>query len=214
VREEDNTVASDRAFMLRRAALGTATGKRVLNWVSPTSHQEREKQIKANTAGETAVRVRSALGGGAQTATDSSNSNRNSKTVDDEEGTLDNEPTNMVAALKQAVDPEMGKLTDREILDEFVTIRGAGHETTSNTLSWAIMLLAQNPVEQDRLFTEVDRRVAGSTPTVDEAEELRLCHMCIYETLRLFPTVPSFPRLAVQNCRLGGFDVPAGELTF
>ena len=33
VREEDNTVASDRAFMLRRAALGTATGKRVLNWV-------------------------------------------------------------------------------------------------------------------------------------------------------------------------------------
>lgn len=130
VREEDNTVASDRAFMLRRAALGTATGKRVLNWVSPTSHQEREKQIKANTAGETAVRVRSALGGGAQPATDSNNSNCNSKTVDDEEGALDNEPTNMVAALKQAVDPEMGKLTDREILDEFVTIRGAGHETT------------------------------------------------------------------------------------
>jgi hypothetical protein len=36
--------------------------------------------------------------------------------------------------------------------------------------------------------------------------------MVLYETLRLYPTVPSFPRLSVKRTKLGGYDIPAGAL--
>ena len=32
----------------------------------------------------------------------------------------------------------------------------------------------------------------------------------IYETLRLYPTVAIFPRVAARDCKLDGYDVPAG----
>jgi cytochrome P450 len=36
--------------------------------------------------------------------------------------------------------------------------------------------------------------------------------MVLYETLRLYPTVPSFPRLCVKRTKLGGYDIPARTL--
>ena len=40
--------------------------------------------------------------------------------------------------------------------DELQTIRGAGHETTSNTLCWALLLLVQCPEALAKLRDEVD----------------------------------------------------------
>jgi cytochrome P450 len=60
---------------------------------------------------------------------------------------------NMVKGMDEAKDEETGQIfTPQEIIDEFITIRGAGHETTSNTLSWAMMLLAENPSIQEGTF--------------------------------------------------------------
>jgi cytochrome P450 len=60
------------------------------------------------------------------------------------------------------------EMSDDEIRDEILTIRGAGHETTSNTISWALMLLAQNPEKLALLQQEVDELVAGRTATFEE----------------------------------------------
>jgi cytochrome P450 len=138
-----------------------------------------------------------------------------------------------------------GKLpfTDREILDEINTIRGAGHETSSNTLSWAIYLLAAHPDRQAALQAEADRvlgprasaatdggsisgggsssgaaAAAAAAPRGTASFEdfksgaLAYTTMVIYETLRLFPTVPSFPRTAAKDTKVGGFDVPQGSV--
>lgn len=66
-----------------------------------------------------------------------------------------------------------------------MTINGAGHETTANTLSWALLLLALHPVEQRRLQQEVDSIVSGECATFDEAQQLELTLCAVYETLRL-----------------------------
>ena len=57
-------------------------------------------------------------------------------------------------------------MTERELVDECVTIFAAGHETTANGLTFALWLLARHPEVADRLAAEVaavvgpDRAVA------------------------------------------------------
>ena len=156
--EEENTVASDRAFMLRRAAISTATGKRGLRLITSAASTKRESEIRQTGYAKTNGVLNSAMeedGGGAEAA------------------------DNMVAAMKRAVDVDgVSKLTPQEVRDEFITIQGAGHETTSNTLSWVFMLLAQNPEAQRRVQAEVDAvcGVGGDrTATFEQASELSYC---------------------------------------
>ena len=118
---------------------------------------------------------------------------------------------NMVSAMAAAVDAKHGKLTDKEIEEEFITLRGAGHETTSNTISWVLLLLAQHPAFQQRIRDEVVANVRGESATYDELEALQLCRMTVLEALRLFPTIPAYPRLSVKPTKLGKYDLPKGS---
>jgi cytochrome P450 len=101
--------------------------------------------------------------------------------------------------------------TNKQKTNKVLTINGAGHETTANTLSWALQLLALHPVEQRRLQQEIDAIVTGESATFDEAQKLELTLCAVYETLRLYPTVPNYPRQAAVDCKLGGYDIPRGS---
>jgi cytochrome P450 len=54
--------------------------------------------------------------------------------------------------------------------------------------------------------------MAGRTASFSEYRGLRYTQMVLYETLRLYPTVPSFPRLSVKRSKLGDYDIPAGTV--
>jgi len=117
--------------------------------------------------------------------------------------------------MRKSNDSDATGMSDMEIANELQTIRGAGHETTSNTLCWTMLLLAQNPHVLEKLRDEARTVVKGSTCTFDEARELKYHAQVVYETLRLYPTVPSFPRECHKDTVLkSGFDVPAGGLVF
>ena len=45
-------------------------------------------------------------------------------------------------------------MTVTQVRDEAITLFLAGHETTSNALSWAWYLLSHHPEDADRLATE------------------------------------------------------------
>ena len=57
---------------------------------------------------------------------------------------------------------------EQDISDELQTIRGAGSETGSNTLTWCLYLLAKNPVELEKLRKEADETIQGDICTFDE----------------------------------------------
>ena len=65
-------------------------------------------------------------------------------------GQLEDAHTTMIAELRKVKDEE-GLLTEEEIMQEVLTMGGAGHETTGNTVSWALYLLAKNPEVQATL---------------------------------------------------------------
>jgi cytochrome P450 len=104
-------------------------------------------------------------------------------------------------------------LSYQEAVEEIITLMIAGHETTANTLSWALHLIALHPAEQARAYTEVSRACpANSALEFDSLSALPYVRGCFYESLRLFPTVPSVPRLCERDALIDGVHVPAGTI--
>merc|ERR1712232_615844 len=105
-------------------------------------------------------------------------------------------------------------MSESEVEDEMQTIRGAGSETTGNTVCWVLMMLCQHPQVVAKLREELDHKVQAIIPTFEEARDLKYCHMILYETLRFYPTVPAFPRVAIKDTKVGGYDIPRGSMVF
>ena len=81
-----------------------------------------------------------------------------------------------LSMLLAARDAETGhRPTDEQIRDEIMTLFIAGHETTANAMTWALVLLARNP--------EVDARAAVAAAQGDRDYLDRL----VKEILRLYP---------------------------
>ena len=119
----------------------------------------------------------------------------------------------LLSMLLAARDPETGEgMTPRQLRDEVMTIFLAGHETTSNALTWTWYLLAQYPEVAARLEAEVDRVLEGRAPGYDDLAKLTYARMVIEEAMRLYPPAHSISRTALKADRLGEVPVPAGAV--
>ncbi len=78
------------------------------------------------------------------------------------------------------------------ILNQFLV---AGHETTTSTFGWGMLLLCRNPHLQDEIRGDA-----------------RLTRTFVEETLRLEAPVQGLPRLVTRDTELGGCLLRAGEL--
>lgn len=95
--------------------------------------------------------------------------------------------------------------TDGEVLDEAMTFLAAGHETTAQALSWAMLLLAQHPQWKARARRQVLEVVgADRPPAYDDLASLPLLTAILNECLRLYPPVPLITREAVEDVVLEG----------
>ena len=91
---------------------------------------------------------------------------------------------------------------------------GAGTETTSTTMEWAMSLLLNHPDVLKKAQEEIDSNVGGGR-LVDKNDLPRLpyLHCIISETLRLYPAAPMLlPHEASTDCKIHGYDVPAGSM--
>jgi cytochrome P450 len=118
--------------------------------------------------------------------------------------------------LMESTDPDTGQgMSERELLDEILTLVVAGHETTASALTWTWWLLAQHPEVERRLHEEQDRvGDLGAAPTYGDLDRLPYTFAMLRETLRLYPPGWLLTRRAIGPDRLGGFDVPPGTDVF
>jgi len=116
------------------------------------------------------------------------------------------ERTDLLSILMEARDEDGQPMSDTQLIDECQTIFGGGHESVSNTLSWAWYLLASHPEIYQAMQTEVDTVLHGRLPTSADLSQLPLCLMVIKETLRLYPPAVLIVREALRDCEIAGRD--------
>lgn len=121
----------------------------------------------------------------------------------------------LLSMLLLARDEETGEgMSDQQVRDEVMTALLAGHETSSNALSWAWYLLAAHPEVEARMHAELDTMLAGRLPTVEDLPRLPYLHMVIEEALRLYPPTWQLMRRAIGEDEIGGYRIKAGTTLF
>ena len=119
----------------------------------------------------------------------------------------------LLAMLMEAQDEDTGeKMTDRQLRDEVLTIFVAGHETTSNALSWTFYLLSRHPEVLERCRAEVREVLGGRRPEADDLRSLEYLDRVVKESLRLYPPAWFFERNVCQDDVIGGKRIEKGAI--
>lgn len=108
-----------------------------------------------------------------------------------------------------------GGFTDRELTDQAMTFIGAGHETVSVALAWAIFVLSQPRYQhiQQRLREEIRSNLpnpitSGSSITAERLESLRYLNSVSNEVLRLYGPAPWSSKRVLRDTVLAGSRLP------
>jgi cytochrome P450 len=122
----------------------------------------------------------------------------------------------LLSMLLEATDPEAtggqsgaGKMSDKLIRDECLTIILAGHETTANVLSFAMDVLTRHPEVQEALHEEAVRVLGARRPQASDYFHLKYAYMVFAEVMRLFPTVWVIGRsVGPEPYEFHGYTIP------
>ncbi|MGO9935105.1 MAG: cytochrome P450 [Steroidobacteraceae bacterium] len=105
-------------------------------------------------------------------------------------------------------DRESGEpMSDKELIDEVLTLIVAGHETTAAALTWTWYLVSAHPAIAEQLQAEADRTAAHRVLGLDAAEALSITHQVLQESLRLYPPGWLLTRRSIDSDELGGFAI-------
>jgi cytochrome P450 len=106
----------------------------------------------------------------------------------------------------------MTRMNLEQIRNEAVVILMAGHETTANSLAWAIYLISQYPQVEKKLLDELKSVLKGKTAEYGDLARLKYTRAIFEEAMRLYPPVPVLSRVALEEDHIRDRHVPAGSI--
>jgi cytochrome P450 len=105
-----------------------------------------------------------------------------------------------------------GRMSDRQVRDEAMTLFLAGHETTANALAWTWLLLSAHPDAEQRLHDELDSVLGARDPEPDDVVSLPYTRRVLAESMRCYPPAWAVGRRAMADLSMGGFTVKQGTI--
>jgi len=102
-------------------------------------------------------------------------------------------------------------MSDELVLSESMQLLVAGHETSSNGLSWLLYLLSSRPDCLERVRQEFDSVLGDAPLSFGDVPKFEFTTQVIQEGLRLYPPFWMIDRMAVADDRVGDVAIPAGS---
>jgi cytochrome P450 len=102
-------------------------------------------------------------------------------------------------------------MSDELVLSESMQLLVAGHETSSNGLSWLLYLLSTHPDCLERVREEFDAVLGDRPLSFGDVPRLEFATQVIQEGLRLYPPFWMIDRMAVADDRVGDIAIPRGS---
>src|SRR6204780_336357 len=102
-------------------------------------------------------------------------------------------------------------MSNELILSESMQLLVAGHETSSNALSWLLYLLSSRPDCLERVRQEFDSVLCEAPLTHGDVPKFEFGTQVILEALRLYPPFWMIDRMAVADDRVGDLAIPSGS---
>ena len=122
--------------------------------------------------------------------------------------------TDLLSMFIQMSEGEQDKLTDKQLLQETVSLFQGGFDTSSGTLAWVFLMLLQHPQVMDKLFAEYDSVLHGSSTTTETVTQLKYTHQVIQETMRLYPSASGVSRTSLEKDVVVGCEIPANAIVY
>jgi len=118
----------------------------------------------------------------------------------------------LLSMLLTARYPDTGEAMPHEQLrDEVRTILIAGHETVGSTAGFITYLVSKHPDIERRMVSEIDSALNGTRPTFEDLPKLKYTNMIVREALRLYPSAWTISRQALEDDRIGPYDIRKGS---
>jgi cytochrome P450 len=99
-----------------------------------------------------------------------------------------------------------GVMTEEQVIDEIHVLLFAGHETTANTLSWLLYLLATHPEVVKKLKSVIE------SVNIFETPQNEYINAVISEAMRLYPAAWMTERVSLNDDAFNGFSFPKGTI--
>ena len=103
-------------------------------------------------------------------------------------------------------------MPDELILSESMQLLVAGHETSSNALSWLLYLLSSRPDCLEKVRHEFDSVLGEAPVNYSDVPKFEFVTQVICEALRLYPPFWMVDRMAIADDRVGDVSIPRGSM--
>jgi cytochrome P450 len=103
-------------------------------------------------------------------------------------------------------------MPDELILSESMQLLVAGHETSSNALSWLLYLLSSRPDCLEKVRRAFDSVLGEAPLNYSDVPKFEFTTQVICEALRLYPPFWMVDRMAIADDRVGDVAIPRGSM--
>ena len=103
------------------------------------------------------------------------------------------------------------EMNESQLVDEILILFAAGHETTSNALTFTTELLARNPEAQLKILEEISKIKSESDDIMNWIKNATYTKLVIEESMRLYPPAYFIDRVNSEEDVYEGMILPKGS---
>lgn len=101
-------------------------------------------------------------------------------------------------------------MEEQQLLDEILILFTAGHETTSNALTFSVQLLAKHPNWQEQIYEEIKKN-ENQDNLMSVIANSTICQQVIEEAMRLYPPVYFIDRVNIEADKFKTYSFKKGS---